>query len=165
MMKHGVSSTLPRARRVLILGYGNPGRRDDGLGPALAERFQEADLPGVRVESGYQLNIEDAAAVAQHELVIFADADRGSEPPFLLRPLEPRTGAMEFTTHSVSPEGVLGLAHDVFGAETEGFSLAIRGYDFDGFGEGLSDEAELNLNAAVDFLRTSLNREPRTTPK
>ena len=26
--------------KVLIIGYGNPGRLDDGLGPALAERFQ-----------------------------------------------------------------------------------------------------------------------------
>ena len=83
---------------MLLIGYGNPGRRDDGLGPALAGAIAAADLPGVEVESGYQLLPEDALAVG------------------------------------------------------------IRGYDFDGFGEDLSDGARRNLAAAVAFLAGRLGR-------
>jgi DNA-binding response OmpR family regulator len=47
------------ANRVLVIGYGNPGRLDDGLGPALAETLQRLDLPGVTVDADYQLTAED----------------------------------------------------------------------------------------------------------
>jgi len=30
--------------KVLLIGFGNPGRLDDGLGPALAEIFEEKSL-------------------------------------------------------------------------------------------------------------------------
>ena len=47
--------------RILLLGFGNPGRQDDGLGPALVQAIEEMEIPGVRAEADYQLNIEDAA--------------------------------------------------------------------------------------------------------
>ena len=145
-----------RAKRVLVIGYGNPGRCDDGIGPALAARLKELDIPGVRVESAYQLNVEDAATVAEYDVVVFADACLCAPPPYALRPLEPRNGTIEFSTHSQAPEGVLGLAHDVFGARTRGFALGIRGYDFHDFGEYLSADAEANVTAALAFLAAAL---------
>ena len=36
---------------MLIIGYGNPGRRDDGLGPALAEIMEAKRLRGVAVDA------------------------------------------------------------------------------------------------------------------
>lgn len=147
---------MPSEPRVLVIGYGNPGRCDDGIGPALAARLADIDLPGVSVEASYQLNVEDAESVADHDAVVFIDACLCSPPPFLFRPLEPRTGTLEFTSHSLAPEGVMGLARDVFGAETRGFALAVRGYDFHDFGEVLSSEAQSNLEAALTFLTEAL---------
>ena len=37
---------------MLLLGYGNPGRLDDGLGPALAAQVERLALPGVTVRVG-----------------------------------------------------------------------------------------------------------------
>ena len=142
--------------RVLVIGFGNPGRCDDGIGPALAERLQSLNLDGVRVESAYQLNVEDAELVAQHDVVLFADACLCADPPFTVRAVEPRAGTLEFTTHSQAPEGILGLAHDVFGATTKGFALGIRGYDFHDFGEKLSREASDNVDAAIAFVKEAL---------
>lgn len=142
--------------RVLIIGFGNPGRCDDGIGPELATRLQALSLPGVTVESEYQLNVEDAALVAEHDIVIFADACLCSPPPYTLREVEPRSGTKEFTTHSLAPEGVLGLAYEVFSARPKAFALGVRGYDFHEFGECLSEDAEKNLEAAVEFLRTAI---------
>ena len=48
-------------------GYGNPGRQDDGLGPALAECIQALQWTGVTGDADYQLNIENGAAVVQRE--------------------------------------------------------------------------------------------------
>lgn len=137
--------------RTLILGYGNPGRRDDGLGPALAAAVERLALPGVTVEAAYQLAVEDAAAVAAHDAVVFADAACRGAGPFTFRPLaaEPAAG---FSTHRVGPGAVLALARELFGARAAAYVLAIRGYEFGEFGEGLSARAADNLAAALAFL-------------
>ena len=146
---------------VLILGYGNPGRRDDGLGPRFAEAVARMSLPGVDVESAYQLQAEDAAAVADHHVVVFVDADVSCPDPFELRPIAP-AGEPRFSTHSLAPETVLSMAWKYLEARPEAYVLAIRGHDFDGFGEGLSDRASRNLAAALGFLEGFL--EERTAP-
>jgi hydrogenase maturation protease len=138
----------------LVLGYGNPGRLDDGLGPAVARAVAELRLPDVTVEEAYQLTVEDAVEVARHERVVFVDAAVEGPEPFALLPVEPRPwdgGA--FATHTVAPSVVLGLARDVYGARTRGWLLAVRGYRFRAFGEGLSPGARANLAAAVGALR------------
>ena len=71
-----------RRETVLLLGYGNPGRLDDGLGPALAARVEALALPGVTVQADYQLCLEDAEAAARHDVVIFADAAASGAEPF-----------------------------------------------------------------------------------
>lgn len=142
--------------RVLVYGYGNPGRRDDGLGPALVRDLSAGGLGvSVTLETGYQLQIEDAALVAEHDVVVFADADRAGREPFALCRIEPRHAAA-FTTHAVAPEAVLALAHEHFGGRTTGFVLGIRGYDFEDFGEALSPDARRNLAAAVDYMDRAL---------
>jgi hydrogenase maturation protease len=139
------------ADSVLLIGYGNPGRCDDGLGPALAEAVERLHLPGVTVEADYQLTVEDAAAAAAHRYVVFADASVGGGEPFFFRVVHP-AGGTSFSTHSVEPEAVLALARDLFQADTRGYALGIRGYHFHEFGETLSDEARGNLAAALRFI-------------
>jgi hydrogenase maturation protease len=151
--------------RVLVYGYGNPGRLDDGLGPALVRGLAAKRIGDfATLECGYQLQIEDAALVAEHRVVVFADADRVCHGPFELRPLLAGVDA-GFTTHSVSPATLLALARKYFGSTTVGFTLGIRGYEFEAFGEGLSPGAQLNLIDAVEWMAGALEngtfgREP-----
>lgn len=142
-------------RRVLVIGYGNPGRLDDGLGPALAEMLARRGLPGVTVDADYQLTVEDAAAVAEHDLVVFADAAVSGTAPFWVRRVTPEA-RWTFTTHSVAPESVLGMAREMFGATAPGYALGIRGYAFDEYGEGLTPQAKANLDAAAAYLELAL---------
>ena len=141
--------------KILLIGYGNPGRLDDGLGPALADAVGRQDLPGVTVDANYQLTVEDAAAIAEHDVVVFADAHVSCDDPFRFQRVEPRPD-MGFTTHSVAPEAVLGMARDLFGADTAGYALGIRGHEFDAFGERLSERARSNLVDAIAFLEPLL---------
>jgi hydrogenase maturation protease len=149
--------------RTLVLGYGNPGRGDDGLGPALANRIEGLRQPGLTTLDAYQLNIEDALDVAEHDVVWFVDAARTGPSPFCVREL---AGAArhEFTSHLVRPEAVLALARDGWGRTPKAFLLAIRGYRF-AFVERLSREAASNLRAAEAMLVGALHGlEPRITP-
>lgn len=142
--------------RILVYGYGNPGRRDDGLGPAFVRELEARGLDaGVSIESAYQPQVEDAALAAGTDSVVFVDATAIGPEPFFLRPLAPQ-GGVEFSTHSVAPEAVLALARDHFHGRAAGWLLGIRGYEFDDFGEGLSPGAQLNLLAAADFLQQAL---------
>jgi hydrogenase maturation protease len=142
-------------QRVLVLGYGNPGRLDDGLGPALAAALENDNLPGVTVDSDYQLTVEDADIAARHEIVIFADAAVAGSEPFYFRRIQP-LDELGFSSHSVEPAGVLALAGKLFNATPQGFALGIRGYRFNEFGEALSPQAQANLSAALEFLRRAL---------
>ena len=137
--------------KALLIGYGNPGRKDDGLGPALAEAVTARGMEGVTVLQSYQLMVEDAASVAEHDLVVFADAHRSCEPPFLLAEVEPDPEPA-FSTHSVSPGAVLSLAREHFGATARAYVLGIRGYDLESFEEGLTDQARANLEQATQFI-------------
>ncbi|PSR08953.1 MAG: Ni/Fe hydrogenase, partial [Bacteroidetes bacterium] len=61
------------ATRQLLLGIGNSGRADDGLGWAFAEAFSDqADL--FEVELRYQLQIEDALLISTYQRVVIVDA-------------------------------------------------------------------------------------------
>jgi hydrogenase maturation protease len=144
-----------RPRKVLLIGYGNPGRMDDGLGPALAAEVEKLRLAGVTVDSDYQLTVEDAAAVAEHDVVVFADAAVDGPEPLRFERIDPKR-AVSFSSHSVEPAAVLGLARDLFRARTPGYCLGIRGYEFNEYREQLSEGARANLAAAVSFIESVL---------
>lgn len=140
----------------VLLAWGNPGRLDDGLGPALAERASAWGLAGLKVDSGYQLQVEDADQAARHRRVVFVDADRTGPEPYRVQRIRAGAAGLAFSSHSVDPESLLALARDLFGAEPEAWLVGIRGYEFDSFGERLSSGARSNLVAAADFLEHAL---------
>ena len=139
-------------KRILLIGFGNPGRGDDGLGPALAARLESLGIPWLTVESDYQLTIEHSALAAEHDIVIFADAAADADSPFYFRPVTPaREGKL--SSHSITPAEVLGLAQTCFQASPDGYLLGIRAARLEAFEEGLSPEARLDLEAALEHLR------------
>lgn len=142
------------APRILVVGFGNPGRQDDGLGPALADRIEAMALEGVDVEIDYQLNIEHGAMIAEYDKVLFADASKEGAAPFTIARV-PAAQEIAFTTHAVSPESVLAICEDHFGAPPPCWVLAMRGYAFE-MKEELTAEARRNLEEAVAFVEKLL---------
>ena len=137
--------------RIFVLGYGNPGRQDDGLGPALADAVDGLGLAGVTTDADYQLNIEDAAALAGHDIVLFVDASVDAAAPFTLTRIAPAP-EITFTTHTVSPESVLAICDDHFGPPPEAWVLGVRGYSFE-LAEGLTPRARKNYEEALAFVQ------------
>jgi hydrogenase maturation protease len=148
----------PADRTVLIIGYGNPGRLDDGLGPALAEAIEHLGLPGVSADADYQLNVEHAALAAEHDVVLLADADVAGPEPFWVKRLAPGPMHVGFSSHSVEPKALLGLTSELFDARPEAYVMGIRGYEFNRFGETLSPKATENLAAAVAYVEAAVGR-------
>jgi hydrogenase maturation protease len=145
-------------KKILLLGFGNPARVDDGLGPALAEAIELKNMPDVTVEADYQLTIEDSAQVAEHDIVIFVDASTNCPEPFSFERIEAKQ-LDSFSSHSIEPVHIMALAENLFGSKAKGFILGIRGYEFDSFGEELTDKAKTNLQKAVCFAEDLLKNK------
>lgn len=143
--------------RILVIGYGNPGRQDDGLGPAVAAAMGQLGWSHLTAFDAYQLNIEDAIDVADHDVVWFVDAAKVGPSPYAVTDLAPAFET-DFTSHLVRPEVVLALAQHYYGKTPRAFLLAIRGYAFE-FVEELTAPAAENMRLAVSML-TDLMLEP-----
>jgi hydrogenase maturation protease len=144
--------------QILIYGYGNPGREDDGLGIELVKRLEEwsvdSGISGLEFDSNYQLNIEDAEAIATKDLVVFVDASTEEIEDFILTEVNGES-EVSFTTHAASPGYIVKLCSDLFGKCPEVFLLHIKGYQWE-FREGMSEKAEINLQKAFDFMKDYL---------
>jgi hydrogenase maturation protease len=135
---------------IRLIGYGNPGRGDDGLGPALAERM--VDESGVLVAHAYQLTVDHALLIADARIVVFADALMHADTPYEFTPVA-ASAMHDVTSHSLSPQAVLALCQTLYGHTPQAFVLGITGHDFGEVKEGLSPLAQNNLSLATSFLR------------
>ena len=147
-------AVLSREPRILVLGYGNPGRQDDGLGPAVAAGIDGLGWPNITAYDNYQLNIEDALEVAEHDVVWFVDAAKAGPSPYDVRDLS-AASTIEFTSHVVRPEAILAIARQYYGKSPQAFLLAVRGYQFE-FVEELTADAADNLRVALAMLTDKL---------
>lgn len=143
-------------KKILIYGYGNPGRQDDGLGAQFIEHLDQwiniQKLNFIDLDCNYQLNVEDAAQIHAYDTVIFVDASVDERvQDFLFEPLEINQQTMSFTTHAASPGYVAYLCKQMFQHAPQCYLLHIKGYTFD-FAEGLSPQAQENLQKAFNFL-------------
>ncbi len=144
--------------KILIYGYGNPGRQDDGLGNAFVNRIREwtaiEGLYDFYFDSNYQLNIEDADAISDKDLVIFADASEEEIEDFCLSKVDGTSG-LTFTTHAASPGYIVKLCEELFNKKPLVLLLHIKGFKWE-FQEGISEEAQSNLNAALVYMKKRL---------
>ncbi len=153
--------------RVLVIGFGNAYRRDDGIGlavvNALRRQLGQPELPagedgldslgesptGIDSIALHQLLPELAEELSRYELVIFVDAHvQRLDTAILEEPLDacfrPAT-----VSHILHPCTLLALAQQLHGRAPRAILLSVRGHDFD-FGEGLSPASEALVPAAVD---------------
>lgn len=146
-------------QKVLIYGYGNPGRQDDALANEVVERItswaEENGLNHIQADSNYQLNVEDAELISHYDLVIFVDASLEPIEDILFTKVKPSGATIEFTMHAVSCAYVLDLCGKMYNSFPKTYLLHIKGYEWE-FMEEMSSKALQNLEKAVEFLQTNL---------
>lgn len=133
---------------LLVIGFGNTLRSDDGVGPRVAETIEAMHLPRVWALSLPQLGPEEAECLSRVPEAIFVDAAAGAPGEVELRPLEAAISA-RVTSHTVGAPTLLAIARATFGHAPRAWILTIPATDF-GFGETLSPVAAAGLETAVD---------------
>ena len=142
---------MMRTDHILVIGYGNTLRSDDGVGPRVAEAVDAMGLPGVCTMTCQQLSPEHAAPIAQADRVIFVDASVEAPREVRVRELAPGT-TTQLMAHAADPQTMLALARDVFGHAPRAWWLTIPAVEL-GFGETLSTEAQHGIKAALNTIK------------
>ena len=144
--------------KLLLFGYGNPGRGDDALGPELIARIEHLHFSGVECQNDMQLQVEHVTDLADCDRVLFVDADMSCAEPFEFSELSPEKDG-SYTSHAMNPNALLHAYRQVYGKDAPPASLLrIRGYDFE-LGEPLTDKASDNLDAATKLIVELLLRD------
>lgn len=159
-------------RNILIIGYGNVDRQDDGaawhvlyrlaerlqlpLPDSLDEGFPPPDTaltttPGAPPDLLYVLQIspELSETLAHYARACFVDAHTENNPQEIsVIPLHPGFQTSPLT-HHMTPETCLGIAQSMYGAAPGSILVSIRGYEF-GFSQGLSERTSSLADKAVE---------------
>jgi len=137
---------------LVIFGWGNVSRGDDGLGPLLLARIADLGWDNATLIEDFQLQIEHALDLQGADLALFIDAGKDTPAPFSFGEILPQDG-LTHTTHALSPDSVLAVYRKVTGkTPPPAFLLCVRGESFE-LGEGLSADGAARLEAAWDFLK------------
>jgi hydrogenase maturation protease len=132
---------------LLVIGYGNTLRSDDGVGPRVVEAVEALNIPGVRTLDCQLLSPEYADPIARARRVIFVDAAVDEMDGVKFRKLLPGETS-QLMAHAADPRTMLALARDVFGRSPEAWWLTIPAIHM-GFGSVFSLETEVGFHMAV----------------
>jgi hydrogenase maturation protease len=142
-------------KKILIYGYGNPGRQDDALANEVINKIEDAKkdgyFAGIDTDSNYQLNIEDAEIISRYDTVVFVDASTEDIEDVVITEVSPSDAKVEFTMHAVSPSFVLDLCIKMYNKKPEVYLMHIKGYEWE-FMEAMTEEAKENLEKAFAVL-------------
>ncbi|GBF82721.1 hydrogenase maturation protease [Aphanothece sacrum] len=145
--------TLSSSDTILIIGYGNSLRSDDGAGIRVIQAIQQKPWPGVRSLSVHQLTPELAAEIAIASAVIFVDAALSE---FIeVRSLVPNLEGIKLGHHS-NPEVLLALTLSLYERVPPAWGIFIPGINFE-FGEELSPKAQEGVKLALERIQTIVN--------
>ncbi len=141
-------------RDALVIGYGNPLRGDDAIGPAVAQAFEAADaLDRTRAIVCHQLTPELAERIAGVDLVVFVDAAVDIAPGTVaVRQLHGAPTPSWGMGHIASPTALLELARALYGHSPDAF-LVLVGVSSLALSESLSDIAAAALPDAIAAVR------------
>ena len=155
---------------VLVIGYGNPQRGDDGLAWKVLDALRAAqprpEAPPLRLKRVHQLAPELAEPASRARAVIFVDARADVEAATVsCEPVMPGAGAASLT-HSLSPQAVLLYAKRLFGHVPRAAVVTVGGAAFD-HGDKLSPEVLRAIPKAARRIRSLARlwaRQPHPEP-
>ncbi len=148
---------------LLILGYGNPARGDDGLAPELIHQLNReqklAKLPDTFCTlTEFQLQIENTLDLEKHPRILLVDASSSLKQPFKLSRVRARNDS-SYSSHALSPAALLLVFQQTSHViPPPVYLLAIKGTSYE-LGEPLSSSANQNLHEALTFTHNLIRRQ------
>jgi hydrogenase maturation protease len=141
---------------ILIVGYGNQIRGDDGIGQAVITELEQLNLMNVRSLSLHQLTPEVAAEMAEVDTVIFVDASLEGKTVNITS-LEPLPSDLFNWGHSLNPRSLLSLTQFLYQKQPQSWLIAIPGENFE-LSESLSQKAQQGIQEALRIIKTFINK-------
>lgn len=157
-------------KKLLILGYGNPDREDDGvawhilraltikLGLLPPESYEDEFPESAQMEFAFylQLTPEMAEEVASYPYVCFIDAHTGNIPePVRLINVESEFQHSPFT-HHLTPQSLISMCETIYGKRPDAALLSVLGHRFL-FSRELSRETAALVPQATELIWKWLN--------
>jgi len=133
---------------ILVVGYGNDLRSDDGAGRVVAARIEAADHPGVIVRSQSQLTPELALDITRADVVVFVDANVDCEQ-LTVHPVMPGEPGSQSMSHHTDPAALLLLAGDLGRVPPRTYVISIPATNLE-LGFDLSPPTAGAIERAVD---------------
>jgi hydrogenase maturation protease len=151
------AATLESLRRlVLVIGYGNPLRSDDGVGQQIAQAIADQQLLQVKAISVHQLTPELAEMLAMTDLAVFVDAyPATAEQRIQIRPLEMADSGMT-SGHWCEPQALLTITQALYGHCPQAWWVMVAGENFE-IGDRLSTTAKKGVAIAVEQIAHLIN--------
>jgi hydrogenase maturation protease len=149
---------------VLVIGYGNALRSDDGVGPAVAAALScDVRAFGLTVLQRHQLTPELAPDLAAASRVILIDAEapvadgevemsreRETDPSRIaVRAIEPASADHAASSHHLDPATLLALANELYGSAPRTYLISVRGECFEA-GDELTNDVQAAVPLAVE---------------
>lgn len=145
-----------------IVGFGNPHRRDDGIGSYMVRRLKSELKTYDRIEFLSVRHPEPTIVAQIHgaEHLLFVDATIQALPNgWQLNRIQPELNTLPYTTHHFTPMILLGMIKMLYGQSPPAWVLTVEGCDF-GFGRRLTSTAKKRaqsaMSAIVGWARTNL---------
>ncbi|MEW6615558.1 MAG: hydrogenase maturation protease [Thermodesulfobacteriota bacterium] len=136
---------------IWIIGYGNPQRRDDGIGPYAVTKLREIlkHREEIHFFAPHQLEPDLAFELKDAALIIFVDAAMNElRGGWEWTRVEPELRSLSYLTHHFNPAFLLGLLQSLYNENPEAWMISVQGEDFD-IGEGLTKEVEDRVSEVV----------------
>lgn len=148
--------------RVLVIGYGNTLRGDDGLGRRAAEALARRPLPaGVEVLTCHQLTVELAETISRADLVLLIDAANGDQPGTIVcEPVDRVDAPVGPILHYLEPPALLACVEALYNAAPRTLLWTVTARSFD-YAETLSPEVERALPALLRQVEACIERAIR----
>ena len=145
---------------ILVVGYGNDLRSDDGAGRVVAGRIEAMDLPGVIVRSQTQLTPELALAITGADVVVFVDANVDCRETTVL-PVQHGDRGLQSMSHHTDPAALLLLAQDLGRMPPDAYAVSIPATNLD-LGFEMSPRTTTAIDEAVEAI-VGIVTQDRTT--
>ncbi|HTL68076.1 MAG TPA: hydrogenase maturation protease [Lacunisphaera sp.] len=141
-------AAVQRAAALLVIGYGNTLRTDDGAGRLVAERVEELGLAGVRARPCAQLTPDLAPELAGAATVVFVDATVALGREIRWKTIAPDDNG-PVSSHAMDPSALLALARELYGRAPLAWLLTVPTERME-IGTELSDLTRRGIEAAIE---------------
>lgn len=138
--------------KILVIGYGNTLRQDDGVGVEVVRRLQEQVTdPNCTFVTAFQPKPEMIMQFVEADAVILVDASADIQPGMINRTQLDTIDDIDVDTtmtHFFTPKRMLLLCDELYGYTPRTVLFTIGGHSF-GYGEGFSAIIRMRIDRLV----------------